>query len=165
MIDKTETPIGSIIKARLTEGHYLICEVVETYASSCMAMVVECRPSGEHDDKIIGTLPRLEYDVCHGVECDSESLSRIGFVESDEKGWLLVYYFGDMKLLYRHDRSKGFARFRFKSSYSTRYVGFSCYFIHELQNMIHFLTGGELKFSYGYSEENTSVGRNIKTYQ
>lgn len=151
MIDKTVTPVGSIIKVRLTEGNHLFCEVAESYASTCKVMVVGHSPKGKHDDMIIGTLPTFQYEECLPVECDADSLSRIGFVESDEKGWLLVYYFGDMKLLYRQDRSKGFARFRFKAASSKRYWSLSCYYIHELQNIMNFLTGGEMKFSYGYS--------------
>lgn len=60
-----------------------------------------------------------------------------------------MYWFGlDMKLLYRYDNKKMVGSFRFKTNYRKSYVRISCRYFHELQNIMRFLTGGELEFEY-----------------
>lgn len=148
MLNKKETPIGSIIRCHLSDKVHAICEVIETYESGCKCRIVDICPGSESDGKMLGTEPTIEYECCMGVICCLDNMRHVGFISSDERGWRLMYYFGDMKLLYRYDNRSHLARFRFKPSGVRRYVSISCRYVHELQNIMKFLTGCEMEFTW-----------------
>ena len=75
------------------------------------------------------------------------TLRHLGFVPADRKGWQLMYYYGDMKLLYRYDKTHHRGSFRYMSEYARTYVRLSCFHIHQLQNIMRFLTE-DLEFEY-----------------
>lgn len=58
-----------------------------------------------------------------------------------------MYYYGDMKLLYRYDKTHHRGSFRYMSEYARTYVRLSCFHIHQLQNIMRFLTE-DLEFEY-----------------
>jgi len=96
----------------------------------------------------IGKLHHFKHSRIEGIAIDMFSLSRMDFVPADKTGWQLMYYFGDMMLLYRHNKAQNRASFRFMSDFTKTYTRISCYCVHELQTIMRFLTGGELEFDY-----------------
>lgn len=148
MINKKDISISSIVLGLISRKYAAVCEVLEAYQGGCKVRILRIAPCGRDDDFIVGTEPTFEYECCCGLVCNEENLRSLGFIDSDEKGWSLMYYFGDMKLLYHQDRRMSLARFRFKSSFVKRYVSISCHHVHELQNIMKFLTGGELVFTW-----------------
>lgn len=97
---------------------------------------------------VIGKLHHFKLCRIEGIFIDNFHLMNLGFVPADKSGWQLMYSFGDMKLLYRYNISDRLASFRFMSDYVKGYTRITCIFVHELQSVIRFLTGGELEFEY-----------------
>lgn len=97
---------------------------------------------------VVGKLHHFKLSRIEGILIDDLSLRHLGFVSSDKACWQLIYYFGDMKLLYRHDKNRKASSFRFMSDFSKNYTRISCHFLHDLQTIMRFLTGGELEFDY-----------------
>lgn len=97
---------------------------------------------------VIGKLHHFKLFRIEGIFIDNFHLMNLGFVPADKSGWQLMYSFGDMKLLYRYNISDRLASFRFMSDYVKGYTRITCIFVHELQSVIRFLTGGELEFEY-----------------
>ena len=97
---------------------------------------------------IVGKMHHFKLSRIEGIFIDDYSLRHFGFLPADKSGWQLMYYFGDMKLLYRHNKAQNRASFRFMSDFTKTYTRISCYCVHELQTIMRFLTGGELEFDY-----------------
>ncbi len=153
MLNKRIIPVGSYI-LRVVHDIFQLCQVVEVLRDDRISVVI-IRQSPINDDCQIGKIYTFPLSDFQGQPCFKNDLRRFGFADSDEKGWQLVYWFGiDMKLLFRHDKSSHLSRFRFKSDYRKSYVSITCRYFHELQNIMRFLTGGELEFEY----------RNIESY-
>ena len=141
----------------LSLGSYVLCFDAQDMA---VCHVIEITRDGRIGAKILRTTEfgkRLDVghtetfpaDNVHGLSCRDGNLKSLGFVNSDERGWKLVYWHGeDMKLFYRYDNQKRVSSFRFKARHRKSYVRISCRYIHELQNIMRFLTGGELEFEY-----------------
>ena len=65
-----------------------------------------------------------------------------------------MYYFGDMRLYYKYYKAGRFARFKFKPDFTQKtWVRIDCHYIHQLQNIMRFLTGSELEFDYNKQEK------------
>ena len=63
--------------------------------------------------------------------------------------WKLMYYFGDMRLYWKYDKKKQYNTFKFKPDYTMKqWTKIECMYIHSLQNIVRFLTGGELEFTW-----------------
>ena len=103
----------------------------------------------------IGKLHHFKHSRIEGIAIDMFSLSRMDFVPADKTGWQLMYYFGDMKLLYRYNKNRKSVSFRFMSDFTKIYTRISCHYLHELQTIMRFLTGGELEFNYNPKISNT----------
>lgn len=137
-MNKRDLSIGSIVYNIVMNVEV---EVVELYKSK--ARIVGQMKSGKYV-----TTFELEhnYDLIKGIEINEDSLQKIGFVWNDDNRRHLVYYFADMKLTYRYDKRNRMSRFIFKSDFKKTYTRISCEYIHELQNIMRFLTGSELEF-------------------
>lgn len=147
MINKRELSVGSYVEVQLSYG-WLICQVVEILRDDKVgaAVLYQSNSKGEY---MIGKIEVFPLSSLNGIRCTWTPLRDFGFTDSDERGWKLVYWFGlDMKLLYRYDNKKMAGSFRFKSNFRKSYVHISCRYVHELQNIMRFLTGGELEFEY-----------------
>lgn len=149
-MNKKELSIGSIIRAYDPYlGLVLPHEVKELLDEGCnlQCLIPAIRTKGEV----------TSYDEVSGLLINGDVLTKLGFVVADEKGWKLMYYFGDMRLYYRYSYKNGYAShasFRFKPAYySKSYVRVSCQYVHELQSIMRFLTGGEMEFTYQIARE------------
>lgn len=134
-MNKKELTIGSIVYD--VEGDE-IREVVELRDSFAIF----------RDKNDADLIHARDYDLLGGVPIIEQSLLNIGFVWIDDSRKHLVFHFGDMRLSYRFDKRCRIARFIFKSDFQKSYVRISCHYIHELQNIMRFLTGSELEFKY-----------------
>lgn len=111
--------------------------------------------NGEVELHELGNLKRFCTNInnIEGAWIHTDALRYMGFVESDEKAWQLMYYFGDMRVYFKFDKRLRHARFKFKPDFTQKqWVRIDCRFIHQLQNVIRFLTGGELEFEYRSNE-------------
>ena len=104
---------------------------------------------------VVGKLHHFKLSRIEGIFIDDLSLLHLDFVPSGKAGWQLMYYFGDMKLLYRYNKNRKSASFRFMSDFTKTYTRISCHYLHELQAIMRFLTGGELEFNYNPKISNT----------
>jgi len=138
------------------EQDMALCQVIEiTRDARIGAKILRTTEFGKRLE--VGHTEMFSVENVHGLSCRGGNLKSLGFVASDERGWELVYWFGtDMKLLYHRDKRKQTASFRFKTDYRKHYVSISCRYVHELQNIMRFLTGGELEFDYREIRENIS---------
>lgn len=178
-MNKREITIGSILKAAhwsndITKDDFAVITVTSisdarydgTWVDSIVEDVIGSDKSAigykfhgmasEPENGLPGA-ERMEWKgtfiptFVEGLLLTDSVLERIGVVDSDLKGWMKMYYFGDMRLYYRcfsKDGNARYASFRFKSAYTKSYVRISCQYAHELQNIMRFLTGGELEFTY-----------------
>lgn len=178
-MNKREITIGSILKAAhwsndITKDDFAVITVTSisdaryegTWVDSIVEDVIGSDKSAigykfhgmasEPDEGLPGA-ERMEWkgtfipSFVEGLLLTDSVLERIGFVDSDLKGWMKMYYFGDMRLYYRYSYKDGYAHhasFRFKSVHTKGYVRISCQYVHQLQNIMRFLTGGELEFTY-----------------
>ena len=95
-----------------------------------------------------------KHDKVGGMPITGDILRHLGFIESDERAWKLVYYFGDMRLYWKHDKRKRYSIFKFQPDFTQkRWTRIECAYIHSLQNIMRFLTGGELEFFYKSGKE------------
>lgn len=148
MIGIRELTVGSFVGVYGSPTNLMTCQVVEILRDNRVGVIIfnQTQDDGQY---ITGKIYIFPLSKLEGINCLWFYLREFGFTDSDEKGWRLVYWFGtDMKLLYRADYKKEIAYFRFKSHYRKSYVRISCKFIHELQSIMRFLTGGELEFEY-----------------
>ena len=75
-------------------------------------------------------------------------------LSAESSPWKLMYYFGDMRLYWKYDKRKCLSTFKFKPDYAQkRWTRIECAFIHSLQNIMRFLTCGELEFIYNFKKE------------
>jgi hypothetical protein len=108
--------------------------------------------NGEVELHEVGNPKRFctNIDYIEGAWIHADALRNIGFVESDEKAWQLMYYFGDTRLYWKYDKKKHYSIFKFKPDFTQKqWVRIECAYIHSLQNIMRFLTGGELEFKIG----------------
>lgn len=148
IVNIREIPVGSFVEVWTSDMNVLTCQVAEVLLGDNVRALIlhQSYDFGQYDTGSIVTFP---LSLVRGIRCTWTSLRQFGFTDSDEKGWKLVYWFGtDMKLLYRYDNKKQYASFRFKSTFRKGYVSISCVEFHRLQNIMRFLTGGELEFEY-----------------
>ena len=148
MMNVREIPIGSFVGVYSSPTNLMTCMVVELLRDNRVSVIVyhQTQDDGQYTTGKIHTFPLSQLE---GICCTCSTLKNFGFTDSNEKGWKLVYWFGvDMKLLYRPTNKQNLASFRFKSDFRKSYVRISCIYIHELQNIMRFLTGGEMEFEY-----------------
>lgn len=152
MMNVREIPVGSFVGVYGSPTNLMTCQVVEILRDNRVGVIIfnQTQDDGQY---ITGKIYTFSFSKLEGISCIWFYLREFGFTDSDEKGWKLVYWFGtDMKLLYRADYKKEIAYFRFKSIFRKDYVRISCKYVHELQNIMRFLTGGELEFEYKNAE-------------
>ena len=143
-----EIPAGSYVRVYANGQYLMTCQVVEVLRGDRISAVI-FEVSDKDTPYTIGRIYTFPLSEVFGVSVAEAPLRQLGFTDSDERGWRLVYWFGmEMKLLYRYDNHRQVASFRFKSTYRKTYVSISCLYIHQLQNIMRFLTGGELEFNY-----------------
>ena len=118
--------------------------------------VTQVSSNGEVElQELFGEHKRFCTDIknIEGAFLHAEILKKIGFIESDEKAWQLMYYFGDMRVYFKFDKRLRHSRFKFKPEFTQKqWVRIDCLFVHQLQNVMRFLTGGELEFEYRTDE-------------
>ena len=95
-----------------------------------------------------GKLISVPYNNIHGIQIRQDVLLHMGFARSLEKGWSLMYPFCEMILLYRHDKRRLYPSFRFQRYGYRSFTRIECRYIHSLQGIMRFLTGGELEFTF-----------------
>lgn len=142
-----ELSIGSIIMVRHENNLFSIAQIEELLQTKATVTILENNFDGFVTNFKPGTVHRVEYDNICGLAIRDMILRDVGFVEADKNGWQLMFYYGDMKLLYRHDKRRGCASFRFMSDFQKIFVRISCHTLHQLQNIMRFLTDG-LEFKY-----------------
>lgn len=141
-MNKKELSIGSIIRAydpylNLVLPH----EVKELLDEGCnlRCLIPAVRIKGEV----------TSYDEVCGLLINGDVLTKLGFVVSDKKGWKMMYYFGDMRLYWKYDKRKCYSTFKFMPDFTQKpWTRIECAFVHSLQNIMRFLTGGEMEFTY-----------------
>lgn len=144
-----ELSIGSYVMVNLGRYGLLTGMVGEITSRQLGIFIIEKTLVPERLSRfVVGKLHHFKLSRIEGIFIDDLSLRHLGFVPSDKTGWQLMYYFGDMKLLYRHNKAQNRASFRFMSDFTKTYTRISCYCVHELQTIMRFLTGGELEFDY-----------------
>ncbi len=131
-----ELSLGSLVIVEIDGIEYAPCEVVKLDADTLTVLWGEISMCSKHDK-------------VRGLPIAGDILSHLGFVESDERAWKLVYYSGDMRLYWKYDRREHYSTFKFQPDYTQkRWTRIGCAYIHSLQNIIRFLTGGELELTY-----------------
>lgn len=154
MINKKEIPIGSIIRVNVNDLYTAVCEVVEPYSEECLVRILRVADQGEKEGFGAGTEHKFSYKACSGLMLFEANLRSIGFIESDERAWRLMYYFGDMRLYWKYDKRKCYSTFKFRPDFTRKaWTRIECAFIHSLQNIMRFLTGGELEFTWIEAKE------------
>lgn len=143
-MNKRDLSIGSIV---YNIQMNVVVEVVELYKKK--ARIVGQIKSGKY---VTPFELEQDYDLIEGVEINEDSLQKIGFVWIEDRHRHLAYYFADMKLTYRYDKRNRISRFIF-TDFKKTYTRISCEYIHELQNIMRFLTGSELEFKYNHNEQ------------
>ena len=138
---------GSIVIIKHENDLSSIAQVEEILFTKATITILDNLFDGFQTNFKPGTIHRVEFGNIRGLTISSAILKHMEFVEADKKGWQLMYYYGDMKLLYRHDIRRGCASFRFMSDYNKTFVRISCHEIHQLQNIMRFLTE-DLEFKY-----------------
>lgn len=75
-----------------------------------------------------------------------------GFHKSTKRGWQWIYYWGNGYLLLRWDNIKLCLALRYYPDNTRKnlYIRINVLYMHELQNIMRFLTGGEMDFEYKY---------------
>lgn len=147
-----ELSIGSFVNFFQPNGVEVFCEVTQIRQHIIGVKVVDirCNDVGEDaTDVRIGKEILMPIGRVNGLFIVDFILKRFGFIESDEKSWTLMYYFGDMRLYYKFNKKLRCARFKFKPDFTQKTcVRIDCVFVHQLQNIMRFLTGSELEFKY-----------------
>lgn len=147
MMNIRELSSGSYVTVKIGVLRYFV-QVVEILRDARVS-VIWLEPVYDGEDYVLGKIYTFPLEQLHGISLSQLDMERFGFTEGDEKGWQKVYWFGlDMKLLYRYDKKRSLGRFRFKTDYRKSYVSIGCHYFHQLQNIMRFLTGGELEFEF-----------------
>ena len=157
-MNKRQLTIGSLVgltNIDMNDG-VLICEVITLLPDEAQLKVLLVLAK-DYDKIREGQIVRVPYTEIAALPLNEILCPVIGFVESDQRGWQFKYYFGDMDLLARCDSNKRLTYLRYKSRYSKTYLRISCMFVHELQNIMRFLTGGELEFTISHAKEGDEV--------
>ena len=143
-----ELAFGNYVKYWLPEEKKELVVQVTEIALNTIKGVVCCDLAVRPDpDYVVGRVQRFKMDNIGGIPVRDWILRRLDFVESDRKGWQLMYYYGDMIILYRHNNANRCASFRLMSDFTKSYTRISCRYIHQLQNIMRFLVDG-LEFEY-----------------
>ena len=146
-----ELSIGSIVSFFEPDATEYICRVLAPTEGLTSVVIIDIVKNdiGSEPEFKIGAKKRLPKGRINGVFIEEKVLRKIGFIEPDERAWKLMYYFGDMRLYYKYDKKIRAARFKFKPDFTQkRWVRIDCLTVHHLQNIMRFLTGGELEFEY-----------------
>ncbi len=151
-----ELSIGSLVSFFQPDGTQYICEVTEINVKVGLRILDRLRndinSEPEQTLKIWDSI-KLPNGRINGIPIYENILRMLDFIESDEKSWSVMYYFGDMRLYYKYYKAGRFARFKFKPDFTQKtWVRIDCHYVHQLQNIMRFLTGGELEFKYGKNE-------------
>lgn len=151
-----ELSIGSLVSFFQPDGTQYICEVTEINVKVGLRILDRLRNdiNSEPEQTLkIGDSIKLPNGRINGIPIYENILRMLDFIESDEKSWSVMYYFGDMRLYYKYYKAGRFARFKFKPDFTQKtWVRIDCHYLHQLQNIMRFLTGGELEFKYGKNE-------------
>lgn len=151
-----ELSIGSIVGFFSTDATQYICQVKGVTEKQVTLEVIDIirNDIGSDPEFSIGKMIILPNGRIISIFIEEKMLRKIGFIESDERAWSLMYYFGDMRIYYKYDKTIRAARFKFKPDFTQkRWVRIDCLSVHHLQNIMRFLTGGELEFEYKRNEE------------
>ncbi len=160
MINVNELSKDSLVWIEHETNLFSIARIVELLKESATVTVLYNNFHGIPTNFKPGTEHSVKYKHIHGITIRDFILRMIGFVDADKKGWQLMYYYGDMKLLYRHDKAKNYPSFRLMSDYQKTFTRISCGEIHRLQNIMRFLTEDmEFKFNANYYKQNGTEER------
>lgn len=141
-----ELSIGSIVWVSKPDASELTCEVCGIKDNTINVKILQ---SSTGEEEIIGCEHKYPVGRINGLIVMDHVLRKLGFIESDERSWKLMYYFGDMRLYWKYDTKKRYSTFKFKPDFTRKqWVRIECLYIHSLQNIMRFLTGGELEFEY-----------------
>lgn len=147
-----ELSIGSLVCFFEPDGTQYMCEVTEINVKVGLRILDRLYNdiNAEPERKLKkGDIIKLPNGRINGIPIYENFLRMLDFIESDEKSWSVMYYFGDMRLYYKYYKAGRFARFKFKPDFTQKtWVRIDCHYVHQLQNVIRFLTGGELEFNY-----------------
>lgn len=144
-----ELSVGSYVQVNLGRYGLLTGMVGEITSLQLGIFIIEKTLVPERLSRfVVGKLHHFKLSRIEGIFIDDLSLRHLGFVPADKSGWQLMYYFGDMKLLHRYNKNRKSASFRFMSDFTKFYTRIFCHYLHELQTIMRFLTGGELEFDY-----------------
>lgn len=149
-----ELSIGSIVCVCQPDSTELLCEVCglgEKILKKTVKKIVKVKvlKSSIDDPDVIGTTRTYPIGRINAHEIMVHILKAIGFIESDERSWKLMYYCGDMRLYWKYDVRKRYSTFKFKPDFTQKqWVRIECRHIHKLQNIMRFLTDGEMEFKY-----------------
>ena len=148
-----ELSIGSLVSFFQPDATEYICEVTEIRKRVVWLRILDILRNdinAEPETPLkIGETVKLPNGRINGITIYENFLRMLDFVESDEKSWSVMYYYGDMRLYYKYYKAGRFARFKFKPDYTQKtWVRIDCHYVHQLQNIMRFLTGGELEFIY-----------------
>lgn len=155
----SELSVGSYILVTLGRYGSLIAQVVEIGRKQLGVMAVRHSHFDSPVTFTIGKIYHFKHSRIIGFDINSYMLVHFGFIPANKKGWSMVYYFGDMMLLYRFDKKKMQTTFRFMSPFSKKYTNIDCHYIHNLQSIMRFLTGGELVFEFNETSFETIVNK------
>ncbi len=158
-INERELSIGDIVRVKIDDIQYeqtfqekivLTGEVTEIRKDLIGIIVKEIKTIVPYETKLkIGDEILVPKRRAFGLYIDKDSLICLDFIDSDERAWKLLYYFGDMRLYYKFDNKNMCACFKFKPDFTQKtWVRISCLYVHQLQNIMRFLTGGELEFNF-----------------
>ena len=141
-----ELSIGSIVWVSKPDASELVCEVCGIKDNIINVKILH---SSIGEEEIIGCEHKYPVGRINGLIVMDHVLRKLGFIESDERSWKLMYYFGDMRLYWKRDLKRKYSVFKFKPDFTQkRWIRIECLYIHSLQNIMRFLTGGELEFEY-----------------
>lgn len=136
-----ELSLGSLVIVEIDGIEHGPCEVVKLNSDTLNAL---------WGDNLLS----VNHDKVSGLPITGDVLRHLGFIKSDERAWKLVYYFGDMRLYWKYDKRKHYSTFKFQPDFTQkRWTRIECAYIHSLQNIMMFLTGGELEFFYKSGKE------------
>lgn len=148
-----ELSIGSFVCFFEPDGTQYMCEVTEINVKVGLRILDRLYNdiNAEPERKLKkGDIIKLPNGIINGIPIYENFLRMLDFIESDEKSWSVMYYFGDMRLYYKYYKAGRFARFKFKPDFTQKtWVRIDCHYVHQLQNIMRFLTAGELEFKYG----------------
>lgn len=147
MVNVREIPVGSFLRVNLGKDGLMLIQVAEVLRDKIGGIVLNKVLVPDRLDYTVGKIHYFPLKQVEGIDIDVFNLLHLGFVTADKKGWQLMYYYGDMKLLYRYDKAHHRGSFRYMSEYVKTFIRLSCYQIHQLQNIMRYLTD-DLEFEY-----------------